>query len=57
VAGAVEESLLGKQVIIATGSNARALPGTPFDEERILSNDGALQLMSPILSQQFHISS
>jgi dihydrolipoamide dehydrogenase len=23
----------GKQVIVATGSNARALPGTPFDEE------------------------
>jgi dihydrolipoamide dehydrogenase len=44
VAGAVEESLLGKQVIIATGSNARALPGTPFDEERILSNDGALRI-------------
>jgi dihydrolipoamide dehydrogenase len=31
-------------VIIATGSNARALPGTPFDEERILSNDGALRI-------------
>jgi dihydrolipoamide dehydrogenase len=44
VAGATEESLLGKQVIIATGSNARALPGTPFDEERILSNDGALRI-------------
>jgi dihydrolipoamide dehydrogenase len=46
VAGATEESLLGKQVIIATGSNARALPGTPFDEERILSNDGALRIGS-----------
>jgi dihydrolipoamide dehydrogenase len=44
VAGTTEESLLGKQVIIATGSNARALPGTPFDEERILSNDGALRI-------------
>jgi len=44
VAGTVEEILLGKQVIVATGSNARALPGTPFDEEMILSNDGALRL-------------
>jgi dihydrolipoamide dehydrogenase len=44
VAGATEESLLGKHIIVATGSNARALPGTPFDEERILSNDGALRL-------------
>ena len=44
VAGAAQESLIGKQIIIATGSNARALPGTPFDEEKILSNDGALRL-------------
>ncbi|MDD5335766.1 MAG: dihydrolipoyl dehydrogenase [Rhodoferax sp.] len=44
VAGAVEETLVGKQVIVATGSNARALPGVPFDEEMILSNDGALRL-------------
>jgi len=38
------ESLVGKHVIVATGSNARALPGTPFDEENILSNDGALRI-------------
>ncbi|QMV73722.1 dihydrolipoyl dehydrogenase [Comamonas piscis] len=44
VAGKEEESITGKQIIVATGSNARALPGTPFDEERILSNDGALRL-------------
>ncbi len=44
VMGAAEETLLGKQVIIATGSNARALPGVPFDEETVLSNDGALRL-------------
>ncbi len=44
VAGAAEETLSAKQVIIATGSNARALPGTPFDEELILSNDGALRV-------------
>src|SRR6218665_1182656 len=36
--------LRGKQIIVATGSSARALPGTPFDEERVLSNDGALRL-------------
>jgi len=44
VAGAAEETLVAKQVIVATGSNARALPGTPFDEENILSNDGALRI-------------
>ncbi len=38
------ESLVGKQVIVATGSSARALPGTPFDEENVLSNDGALRI-------------
>ncbi|MDP9900138.1 dihydrolipoyl dehydrogenase [Variovorax ginsengisoli] len=44
VAGAAEESISAKHVIVATGSNARALPGTPFDEENILSNDGALRV-------------
>ncbi len=44
VAGAQNETLLGKQVIVATGSNARALPGVPFDEELVLSNDGALRI-------------
>ncbi len=39
-----EESLIGQQVIVATGSTARALPGAPFDEETILSNDGALRI-------------
>jgi dihydrolipoamide dehydrogenase len=38
------ETLVGKHVIVATGSNPRALPGTSFDEERILSNDGALRI-------------
>ena len=42
VTGAVEETLQGQQIIIATGSSARALPGAPFDEELILSNEGAL---------------
>ncbi|WP_431272977.1 dihydrolipoyl dehydrogenase [Variovorax ureilyticus] len=44
VAGASEESITGKHVIVATGSNARPLPGAPFDEENILSNDGALRI-------------
>ena len=38
------KTLVGKHVIVATGSNARALPGAPFDEENILSNDGALRI-------------
>ena len=38
------ETLVAKQVIVATGSNARALPGVPFDEETVLSNDGALRV-------------
>jgi dihydrolipoamide dehydrogenase len=41
-----DEVLVGKHVIIATGSTPRALPGAPFDEERILSNDGALRIPS-----------
>jgi len=44
VSGAQADTLSAKQVIIATGSNARALPGTPFDEETVLSNDGALRV-------------
>jgi dihydrolipoamide dehydrogenase len=39
-----DETVTGKHVIIATGSNARPLPGAPFDEEAILSNDGALRV-------------
>ena len=44
VAGAAEETLHAKQIIVATGSSARALPGAPFDEEMILSNDGTLRM-------------
>ncbi len=44
VTGAAEETLTAKHVIVATGSNARALPGTPFDEVNVLSNDGALRV-------------
>jgi dihydrolipoamide dehydrogenase len=39
-----DETVQAKHVILATGSNARALPGAPFDEETILSNDGALRI-------------
>jgi dihydrolipoamide dehydrogenase len=39
-----DETITGKHVIVATGSNARALPGVPFDEDAILSNDGALRI-------------
>jgi dihydrolipoamide dehydrogenase len=44
VSGAQEETLVAKHVIVATGSNARPLPGVDFDEKRILSNDGALSI-------------
>lgn len=44
VSGSAEESITAKHVIVATGSNARALPGAPFDEVNILSNDGALRI-------------
>ena len=38
------ETLQARQVIVATGSNPRPLPGVPFDEELVLSNDGALRI-------------
>ncbi|MDE2081763.1 MAG: dihydrolipoyl dehydrogenase [Burkholderiales bacterium] len=38
------ESLTARQVIVATGSRPRGLPGVPFDEATILSNDGALRI-------------
>ncbi len=44
VAGAQNETLAAKHVIIATGSNPRTLPGTEFDEKLILSNTGALAI-------------
>ena len=44
VAGAAEETIIAKHVIVATGSNARALPGAEFDEKLILSNTGALAI-------------
>jgi dihydrolipoamide dehydrogenase len=44
VAGDKPDTLTAKHVIIATGSNPRALPGAAFDESKILSNDGALRI-------------
>ena len=44
VTGAAAETLTAKHVVIATGSNARELPGAPFDEKLILSNTGALAI-------------
>ena len=44
VSGSSTASITAKNVIIATGSNARALPGAAFDEQLILSNDGALRI-------------
>jgi dihydrolipoamide dehydrogenase len=38
------EVLQAKNIILATGSNPRALPGAEFDEKQILSNTGALSL-------------
>jgi dihydrolipoamide dehydrogenase len=38
------ETLSAKNVIVATGSVPRALPGAPFDEKLVLSNDGALSI-------------
>ena len=38
------ETLAARNVVIATGSNPRPLPGADFDEKLILSNDGALSV-------------
>jgi len=44
VSGTNSEQITAKQVVVATGSNARSLASAPFDEEHILSNDGALRI-------------
>lgn len=44
VQGSSEETLFGKQIIVATGSRARTLPLAAFDEKTVLSNEGALAL-------------
>ena len=35
---------MARHVVVATGSSARELPGLPFDEKVVLSNDGALNI-------------
>jgi len=44
VDGARAATLSARHVIIATGSVPRALPGTPFDNVRVLDNAGALAM-------------
>jgi len=44
VAGGNVEVLTAKHVIVATGSNPRALPGVESDNKLILDNDGALAI-------------
>ena len=39
-----KEKITARHVIVATGSNPRALPGADFDEKLVLSNAGALAL-------------
>ncbi|AWB33830.1 dihydrolipoyl dehydrogenase [Orrella marina] len=46
VSGPSSEDLVARHVVVATGSAARELPGLPFDEKQILSNDGALNIGS-----------
>jgi dihydrolipoamide dehydrogenase len=44
VTGPTQHDLVGKHIIVATGSMARPFPGLPFDEKNVLSNDGALAI-------------
>jgi len=44
VEGVQSEILTAKNVIVATGSSPRSLPGAAFDEKLILSNTGALEI-------------
>jgi dihydrolipoamide dehydrogenase len=44
VNGTKSDTLIAKQVVVATGSSARSLTGAAFDEVNILSNDGALRM-------------
>ncbi|MDR1310964.1 MAG: dihydrolipoyl dehydrogenase [Burkholderiaceae bacterium] len=46
VSGREGHVLTCRHIVIATGSSPRALPDTPFDEKRILSNVGALAMES-----------
>src|SRR5690606_232818 len=42
--GEENEMLILKNLIIATGSRPRTLPGLEIDEQQVLSSDGALQM-------------
>ena len=44
VSGPTTDTITAKNVVVATGSNARQLPGAEFDEKIILSNAGALAI-------------
>jgi dihydrolipoamide dehydrogenase len=44
ISGTTTADIVGKHIVIATGSSARELPGLPFDEQQVLSNDGALNI-------------
>jgi dihydrolipoamide dehydrogenase len=44
ITGSEKETIAAKNVIVATGSTPRALPGADFDEKLILSNAGALAI-------------
>ncbi len=44
VEGKAPAELVGRHIVVATGSAARELPALPFDEQQILSNDGALNI-------------
>ena len=44
IADGTEKALTGRNVIIATGSNPRPLPGAAFDGKLVLDNAGALAL-------------
>ncbi|NLY28117.1 MAG: dihydrolipoyl dehydrogenase [Alcaligenaceae bacterium] len=46
VEGKTPEDLVAKHVVVATGSSPRQLPGLDFDENQVLSNDGALRIPS-----------
>jgi len=39
-----DKTVTGDSIIIATGSRPREIPGFPFDEEKVLSSNGALML-------------
>ena len=39
-----EEKITAKNILIATGSEPKSLPGFEFDEKRIISSTGALSL-------------